>query len=72
MESIFCFFLNKGAKILVTVWQILVLIAVAGEDIGDQRLRVGHQKTVFIRDPFHTGKPWFEHLCAVFATEFLI
>ena len=35
MESIFCFFLNKGAKILVTVWQILVLIAVAGENIGD-------------------------------------
>ena len=40
MEPIFCFFLNKGAKILVTVWQILVLIAVAGENIFNQWCRI--------------------------------
>ena len=71
-ETIFCFFSYIISKFFVVVKQVLILIAVAGEDIGDQRLRVGHQKTVFIRDPFHTGKPRFEHLCAVFATEFLI
>ena len=72
MQSFFCFFLYKGTKFFVVVKQVLILIAVAGEDIGDQRLRVGHQKTVLIRDPFHTGKPGFEHVCAVFSTEFFI
>ena len=44
MEPIFCFFLNKGAKILVTVWQILVLIAVAGENIENQRFGIWNEK----------------------------
>ena len=72
MQSFFCFFLYKGTKFFVVVKQVLILIAVAGENIGDQRLRVGHQKTVFIRDTFHTGKPGFEHVCAVLTTEYFI
>ena len=72
MQSFFCFFLYKGTKFFVVVKQVLVLIAVAGEDIRDQRFRVRYQKPILIRDPFHTGEPGFEHLCTIFPTEFLI
>lgn len=39
MQSFFCFFLYKGTKFFVVVKQVPVLIAVTGENIGDQRLR---------------------------------
>lgn len=40
-----------GPEFLVTVQYILILVAVAGEDVGDQRLRILDQKAVFIRKP---------------------
>ena len=50
-ESFGSFSGGVGPEFLVTVQYILILVAVAGEDVGDQRLRILDQKAVFIRKP---------------------
>ena len=46
-----CFFLYKGAEFLVMIQNILILIAVAGKDVGDQRLGIRNHKVIRIGFP---------------------
>ena len=51
-------FLDETAKFSKVVEQILILVAVAGENIENQRFSIWHKKRVFVGEPFHIIKIW--------------
>ena len=66
------FFLHMGAKILVAVGQILVLVAVAGQNIGNQRLRICDDQLILIGLPGDFSEIRGKDICAVFPAEALV
>lgn len=57
-ESSICFFLDEASKFCKVVKQILILVAVAGKDVENQRLGIWHKKRVLVGEPFHIIKIW--------------
>ena len=55
-EPILCLSRYKSPEIFVFVQKILILISMAGEDIGNQRFCIGDKKRVLIAFPENTGK----------------
>lgn len=72
IKAVCCFFGYKGPEFFVSVQNVLVLIAVTGEDISDERFGLSHQKAVFISVPFYPGKIRAEIGRSVFSAEFFV
>ena len=65
MEAILCFFLYVGTKFLVPVQNVLVLVAVTGENVGDEGLCIRHQKEILIWLPDNSVKKRSENLMSI-------
>ena len=64
MESTFHFPGDKSTEIGIFVQKVLILISMAGKDVGNQRFCVRYKKGVFIGFPGNAGKI---RICAPFS-----
>ena len=71
-KSFFGLFFDEGGKILVGIQQILVLVAMAGKNVGNQRLRFSHRQGVRVRQPLGGAKDGGKEFRAIFPAKPLV
>ena len=71
-KAFFDFFSNKGAEFRIPIQNVLVLVAVAGKNVGDQRLCLGDEKGILVGCPGGFGKAGSEKALAVFPAKALV
>ena len=69
-ETFGSFFCSKGSEFFVVVKNILILIAMTGENIGNQRLRILDQKKIFVGVPFCIREKRLQDFLTVFSSSF--
>ena len=72
MESACRFFLHIGTEFLIVLQNVLILVAVAGEDIRDQWFRLRDQEGILIEFPSHFLKIGGQDLSTVLPSKFII
>ena len=64
--------LHIGKELSVPLRNILSLVAMAGQDIRDQRLRIRHDQAVFVGSPLHICKTGLQHIPAILPAKPLV